>query len=109
MFIFGIINKYKMPNSKLESTFESERELKFFALKYHSIVAWVAIILNPIWVISDYFNSPLHVWDFFIFRIIVSISILITVLSKNKLTRLPEIMAQANLQIPLQLSPTNFG
>ena len=82
-----------MSNSSAEITIESERELKLFALKYHSIVAWVAIIVNPLWVISDYFNIPEHVYDFFIFRIVVSIAILICVFSKDKLTRFPEIMA----------------
>lgn len=82
-----------MPLSSPEIIEESEHELKLFALKYHSIVAWVAIILNPIWVISDYFNIPEHLSDFFIFRIVVSVSILLCVLLKNKLTRYPEIMA----------------
>ncbi len=72
---------------------EAELELKVFALKYHSTVAWVAIILNPIWVISDYFNSPAHLIDFFAFRIIVSILILICVLSRKKLVLFPELMA----------------
>ncbi len=82
-----------MSKNKIEYYDDAEQELKSFALKYHSIVAWVAIILNPIWVISDYFNSPKHLYDFFTFRIIVSILILVCVLSRKKLTRFPEIMA----------------
>ncbi len=82
-----------MSNITSEITKESEHELKLFALKYHSIVAWVAIILNPLWVISDYFIIPGHICDFFVFRIIVSIAILITVFSKDKLKAFPELMA----------------
>lgn len=82
-----------MSKNKVEYFDEAEKELKIFALKYHSIVAWVAIILNPIWVISDYFNSPAHLYDFFAFRIIVSVIILICVLSRKKFKRFPELMA----------------
>ncbi len=82
-----------MDKNKLEHSEDAERELKIFALKYHSIVSWVAIILNPIWVISDYFNSPAHVVPFFIFRIVVSVFILIAVLSRKKMVQFPELMA----------------
>jgi len=82
-----------MNKSTTEHVDEAEQELKTFALKYHSIVAWVAIILNPIWVVSDYFNSPHHLIDFFIFRVVVSVIILICVLSRKRFVRFPELMA----------------
>jgi len=82
-----------MNKSTTEHVDEAEQELKTFALRYHSIVAWVAIILNPIWVVSDYFNSPHHLIDFFIFRVVVSVIILICVLSRKRFVRFPELMA----------------
>lgn len=68
-------------------------ELNAAAFKYHVLIAWVAVGLNPIWAIGDYFNSPLHFMDFLIFRISVSVVTLIAVLSKNKFTSRPEIIA----------------
>lgn len=70
-----------------------QTELKAAAFKYHLLIAWVAVGLNPIWAIGDYFNSPFHFIDFLIFRIAVSLVTLIVVLSKNKLKNHPEFIA----------------
>ena len=68
-------------------------ELKAAAFKYHVLIAWVAVALNPIWAIGDYFNSPHHFTDFLIFRITVAVLTLIVVLMKNKFLKYPEIIA----------------
>jgi len=68
-------------------------ELDATALRYHTLVAWVAFILNPIWAIGDYFNAPNHFWDFFIFRIVVSVATISLLLFKRKLARWPFIFA----------------
>ena len=68
-------------------------ELKAAAFKYHVLIAWVAVGLNPIWAIGDYFNSPLHFTDFLYFRLAVSIVTLLIVLFKNKFKLHPEIIA----------------
>jgi phosphoserine phosphatase RsbU/P len=68
-------------------------ELKATAFKYHSLIAWVAVGLNPIWAIGDYFNSPNHFYDFLIFRVAVSVLTLFIVLFRKKLIHHPEIIA----------------
>lgn len=70
-----------------------QTELKAAAFKYHVLIAWVAVGLNPIWAIGDYFNSPFHFIDFLIFRLAVSLVTLLVVLSKNKLRNRPEYIA----------------
>lgn len=71
----------------------AEQEFKNFAFKYHFIACWVAIILNPIWGISDYYNSPKNFVNFIVFRIVISCLILITVLSRKKFKKIPELLA----------------
>jgi len=68
-------------------------ELKAAAFKYHVLIAWVAVGLNPLWAIGDYFNSPHHFTDFLIFRITVAVLTLIVVQMKNKFLKYPEIIA----------------
>ena len=70
-----------------------QTELKAASFKYHVLIAWVAVALNPIWAIGDYFNSPFHFIDFLIFRVAVSVVTLVVVLNKNKLITRPEIIA----------------
>jgi len=72
---------------------EWQSELNKAAHKYHVLVAWVAVILNPVWGIEDYFNIPHHFNDFFIFRISVAVATLIGILMRNKLKNRPEIIA----------------
>ncbi|MFL5762429.1 MAG: PP2C family protein-serine/threonine phosphatase [Bacteroidia bacterium] len=68
-------------------------ELKAAAFRYHVLIAWVAVGLNPIWAVGDFFNSPNHFFDFLVFRIAVSLATLIAVLMKGKLRQRPEIIA----------------
>ncbi len=70
-----------------------QTELRAAALKYHLLIAWVAVGLNPIWAIGDYFNSPFHFIDFLIFRLVVSFVTLVVVLSKEKLRNHTEYIA----------------
>ncbi len=70
-----------------------QTELKAAAFKYHVLIAWVAVGLNPIWAIGDYFNSPLHFMDFLIFRVVVSLVTLIVVLFRDKVRTHPEYIA----------------
>jgi phosphoserine phosphatase RsbU/P len=78
---------------KQDFTLNWENELKKTAFKYHVLIAWVAVILNPIWVVGDYLNIPNHFWDFFTFRIVVSLLILFTLIFKNKFIEKPFIIA----------------
>ena len=57
-----------MSKSEQNSIVDWQVELNASAFKYHVLVAWVAIILNPLWAIGDYFNSPTHFFEFFVFR-----------------------------------------
>jgi serine phosphatase RsbU (regulator of sigma subunit) len=68
-------------------------ELKAAAFKYHVLIAWVAVGLNPVWAIGDYFNSPDHFTDFLVFRLAVSAVTLGVLLMKSRLTTRPEIIA----------------
>ncbi len=82
-----------MTNNSIDFKKTAEIDFTQFAYKYHFIAAWVAIILNPIWGISDYFNSPANFIQFIVFRIVVSVIVFITVLNRNKFTRCPELIA----------------
>ncbi|HEY0031444.1 MAG TPA: SpoIIE family protein phosphatase [Bacteroidia bacterium] len=68
-------------------------ELKATAFKYHVLIAWVAVGMNPIWAVGDYFNSPDHFTDFLIFRLSVALLTLLVVLFRKKFTLHPEIIA----------------
>lgn len=74
-------------------TVEWEGEFKKTALKYHVIVAWVAVVLNPIWAVGDYLTIPAHFNDFLAFRLVVTALILVCILFRNKLQDYPEIFA----------------
>lgn len=47
-------------------------ELGKTAIKHHIIVCWVAIILDPLWAISDYFVLPEYFIPFLIIRLLVA-------------------------------------
>jgi sigma-B regulation protein RsbU (phosphoserine phosphatase) len=68
-------------------------ELHATAFKFHVLIAWVAVILNPIWGIGDYYNTRNHFIDFFIFRIVVSIATLVVIGVRSKLKGKPELIA----------------
>jgi sigma-B regulation protein RsbU (phosphoserine phosphatase) len=70
-----------------------ESELKVAAFKYHVLIAWVAVLLNPVWAFADYYTIPAHATDFFIFRVSISSAILITIAFKKRLQHHPEIIA----------------
>src|ERR1051326_1449454 len=59
--------------------------MKRIAAKHHIIVCWVAIILNPIWFIGDYFTIPSHWKIFFVVRITETLLILIALLFRKKI------------------------
>jgi len=69
-----------------------QNELNATAFKYHLLIARVGLLLNLIFAIGDYFNSPVHFVDFLVFRIIVSFLTLIVILFKNKLVNYPEVI-----------------
>lgn len=68
-------------------------ELKETAFKYHVLVAWVAVILNPIWAIPDYFNIPGHFTDFLVFRLVVSVGTLMGIIYKSRFRNRPSVIA----------------
>jgi phosphoserine phosphatase RsbU/P len=70
-----------------------QSELNAAAFKYHVLIAWVAVGLNPIWAIGDYYTIPEHFNDFLIFRIAVSLITLVVLLMKDKFREKPAIIA----------------
>ncbi|MES2800643.1 MAG: SpoIIE family protein phosphatase [Bacteroidota bacterium] len=73
-----------MTNSKSAAIKEDwQSEMKRIATKHHIIVCWVAIILNPIWFISDYFTIPNYWQIFLIVRLAVTAIILLAVLLRK--------------------------
>jgi len=68
-----------------------EQELDKAAVKYHVLIAWVAVALNPLWAVGDFYTVPHHFTDFLIFRITVSVLTLAGILLKNKIR--PEFIA----------------
>lgn len=55
-----------------------ERELETTSSKYHLIAAWAAIIFDPIFAITDYFNIPAAWSDVLLLRLSVSLITLAT-------------------------------
>ncbi len=78
---------------KITSHINWELELNKTAYKYHYIVLWVALILNPIWAIGDYFTIPVHFLDFFIFRMSVSVICLLLIFYREKFVDKPWVLA----------------
>lgn len=72
---------------------EWESELQKTAFKYHSIVIWVAIILNPLWAIGDYFTIPDYFIPFLVYRLVVTALCVVVLLLKNKLAQSPHWIA----------------
>ena len=63
-------------------------ELERTSSRFHYTVAWVAIILNPVFALTDYYNIP-HAWKtLLVMRLIVSGITLLTVLLRTRL-RIP--------------------
>ena len=82
-----------MPTSAEKISTTWENELAKSAFKYHYLIALVALVLNPLWVIGDFFNIPTHFWDFLYFRLAVSFCILMVILFSDKFKKNPEIIA----------------
>lgn len=70
-----------------------QNELNKTAYKYHVLVAWVAVILNPVWAVGDYYTIPVHFNDFLVFRLSVTVAILVGIIFRKKLSNRPEIIA----------------
>jgi phosphoserine phosphatase RsbU/P len=68
-------------------------ELHATAYKYHVLIAWVAVGLNPIWAIGDFYTIPEHFNDFLIFRLAVSFATLVVLLMRKKFINSPEMIA----------------
>lgn len=73
--------------------FDWKHELKQTAFKYHVLIATVAIVLNPIFAIADYFNIPAHFSDFLYVRLLNSFFIFIVLINKEKMRTRPEWIA----------------
>lgn len=71
--------------AELLESIDWKLELKNTALKYHTIGAWVAIIFNLLFFVTDYINLPEHWLDFLTFRVCVSLTTLATLLLKDRL------------------------
>lgn len=75
------------------SNVDWKSELNAAAYKYHVLIAWVAVAMNPLWAFGDYYNSPDHFLDFLYFRLVVSLLTLVTLLFRKKLVDHPWFIA----------------
>lgn len=78
--------------NKINIQVDWKSEMKRIATKHHIIVCWVAIILNPIWFISDYFTIPAYWKIFFVVRISVTVLILLAVLLRKVINLSTELL-----------------
>jgi sigma-B regulation protein RsbU (phosphoserine phosphatase) len=74
------------------SNIDWQSEMKRIATRHHVIVCWVAIILNPIWFVADYFTIPDHWQTFLVVRFSVALLTLLGVLLRNKIKISTEIL-----------------
>ncbi|QHT71395.1 SpoIIE family protein phosphatase [Rhodocytophaga rosea] len=74
-----------------------QEELRQTAQKYHVIGCWVAIVLNPIWVIGDYFTLPAYWKIFFTIRIGVALLTVLALILKKQL----RLSAEALIFVPV--------
>ena len=86
-----------MIEQKLVSeTSDWQIEMTRIATKHHVIVCWVAIILNPLWFVIDYYTM-LNQWEnFLIIRLAVALFTFIAVFFRNKI----KISTEALIFIP---------
>lgn len=74
-----------------------QSEMNRVATRYHLIGSWVAIILNPLWFVADYFTIPEY-WENFLFvRLSVSAITLLAFLVRNRINLSSELL----IAIPL--------
>jgi hypothetical protein len=69
-----------------------QSEMNRIATKHHIIVCWVAIILNPIWFISDYFTIPNYWQIFLVVHLAVTGIILLVVLVRKSINLRTELL-----------------
>ena len=62
------------------------------ATKHHVTVCWVAIGLNPIWFVADYYTIPAYWKIFLAIRLVVTAATLFAVLSRKKLNISTELL-----------------
>lgn len=77
-----------MPHSNVStSTFSTEANVQMEdnAYGYHKLGCWVAAILNPVFILTDYFNMPAHWQQLLVIRLISSLLILLTIVLRKKL------------------------
>ena len=79
-------------SSKINIRVDWQSELNRIATKHHVIVCWVAIILNPIWFISDYFTIPDYWKVFLVVRLSVTGLILLAVLLRKTINLSTELL-----------------
>lgn len=72
-----------MSNGKINIRVDWRNEMNRVATKYHVIGSWVAIILNPLWFIADYFTIPEYWVNFLYVRLTVSGITLLAVLLRK--------------------------
>lgn len=72
---------------------EWQKEINATAFKYNLLIVQVGIVLNLIFAIGDYFNSPNHFFDFLIARIISCSIMLVVILNKNLFIKNPSFVA----------------
>ena len=70
-----------------------QSELNTLSVKYFKIASWVALILNPLWALSDYFVTPEYWFSFCIIRFSISIFVLALLLIHNKKKLFQELKA----------------
>ena len=81
-----------MSKTNSETTIDWQSELTRIATKHHIIVCWVAIILNPIWFVADYFTIPDHWINFLVVRLAVTFITLLAVIFQKKLNISSEVL-----------------
>lgn len=67
--------------------------LKESALKYHTIACWVAIALNPVWGVADFFTTPDNWKVFLVFRFAVAAITLFALVFRKKFNVSVEMLA----------------
>lgn len=77
-----------MPESKMENR-RWKKEFDDAVMRQHLIGAWVAVILDPLWFVSDYFIIPAYWKIFFVVRILVTGITLGGILLRKKLNLSP--------------------
>lgn len=69
-----------------------QSEMNRIATKHHVTVCWVAIFLNPIWFIADYFTIPAYWKIFLVIRLVVTAATLFAVLFRKKINISTELL-----------------